>query len=337
MRCCGSVLTQQAVMKVQRVGEHCYAAISDQSGAFHSNSGLVAAGRGLVIDTQADLPHARQMMALFGTVWRGRPQLVVNTHEDGDHVWGNQLFEGAEIIAHRSVRERMPQVADPLRIRELIQASQSVLPRPPLADHRGLLAMAWQLCRHFDFEGVRLVLPTTVFDKRRVLDLDGTEAQLIYVGGCHQVGDTIVHLAGDRVVFAGDVVFRCSTPMGWNGSYAKWFEVLDLIISLDPEVIVPGHGPVCGIEGAMEMKAYLEYVLEESRRCYDVGLDALDAAKKIPLGPYAHWNAPARLYLNVARAYREFRHEAADAPWDRAQAFDAMLAVARDRGLAVEF
>jgi hypothetical protein len=25
---------------------------------------------------------------------------VINTHEDGDHVWGNQLYEGAEIIAH---------------------------------------------------------------------------------------------------------------------------------------------------------------------------------------------------------------------------------------------
>lgn len=324
-------------MKLQRVGEHCYAAIYDQGGAFQSNSGLVAAGRGLVIDTQADLPHARQMIQLFGKVWRGRPQLVVNTHEDGDHVWGNQLFDGAEIIAHWSVTERMPQVADPATIRELIQASEGVLSPSPLAAHQGLLARARQLRGDFDFDGLRLVLPTTVFDERHALDLDGTKVQLLHVGACHQIGDTIVHVPGDRVVFAGDVVFRRSTPMGWNGSYAKWLEVLDLIISLDPEVIVPGHGPVCGIEGAMEMKAYLEYVRQESRRWYDAGLDALAASKKIPFGPYASWRAPARLYLNVARAYREFRHEAADAPWDHAQAFDAMLTLARDRGIAVEF
>jgi hypothetical protein len=34
-------------------------------------------------------------------------------------------------------------------------------------------------------------------------------------------------------------------------------QCLDPLIELDPEVIVPGHGPLCGIEGAMEMKAYL--------------------------------------------------------------------------------
>jgi glyoxylase-like metal-dependent hydrolase (beta-lactamase superfamily II) len=324
-------------MKLQQVGEHCYAAIGDQGGAFHSNSGLVAAGRGLVIDTQADLPHARQMMALFRKAWRGSPQLVVNTHEDGDHVWGNQLFDDAEIIAHRRVRERMPQVADPAAIRELIKASQGVPPRPPFANHQGLLAMALQLRQDFDFEGIRLVLPTTVFEQQHPLDLDGTKVQLLHVGPCHQIGDTIVHVPADRVVFAGDVIFRCSTPTAWNGSYAKWLEVLDWIILLDPEVIVPGHGPVCGVEGAMEMRAYLEYVLEASRRCYDAGLDALAAAKTIPLGPYASWRAPARLYMNVVRAYREFRHGDADAPWEHAQVFDAMLAVAQARRIEVEF
>jgi len=47
-------------------------------------------------------------------------------------------------------------------------------------------------------------------------------------------------------------------PIGWAGTYEKWLKALDLIVWLDPDVIVPGHGPVCGIEGAMEMKAYLE-------------------------------------------------------------------------------
>jgi ABC-type branched-subunit amino acid transport system substrate-binding protein len=41
--------------------------------------------------------------------------------------------------------------------------------------------------------------------------------------------------------------------------------------------------------------------------------------------------------MNVERAYREFRNEAADKPWDHAQAFDAVLAVARAKGMEVEF
>jgi hypothetical protein len=87
----------------------------------------------------------------------------------------------------------------------------------------------------------------------------------------------------------------------------------------------------------MEMKAYLEYVREESKRFFGQGLSALEASKKIDLGPYGGWRAPARLVMNVERAFREFRHEAADAPWIHAKVFDAVLAVATARGIAVEF
>jgi glyoxylase-like metal-dependent hydrolase (beta-lactamase superfamily II) len=253
-------------------------------------------------------------------------------------VWGNQLFAGAEIIAHRTVKELMPRVADPREAQQLLAGADRLLTRWLLkAVHPGALAIARQLREDFDFGGIRQVLPTTVFEDRHVLDLDGTEAHLIYVGPCHQTGDTIVHVPRERVVFAGDVIFRECTPMGWNGSYENWDRILDLIIWLDPEVIVPGHGPVCGIEGAMEMKAYLEYVREESQRCFGQGLSALDASKRIDLGPYSRWHSPARLYMNVERAYREFRNEPADAPWDHAKTFDAILAVAKARGIAVEF
>ena len=160
---------------------------------------------------------------------------------------------------------------------------------------------------------------------------------LIYVGPCHQVGDTIIHLPKEGVVFAGDVVFRQCTPMGWTGSYDKWFKCLDLITELNPAVIVPGHGPLCGLEGVRELKEYLQYVRDESRTCFGEGLTALDAAKRIEFGPYGEWRAPARLYMNVERAYREFRDEAPDAPWDAAKTFDAIYEVAKAKGVEVEY
>jgi glyoxylase-like metal-dependent hydrolase (beta-lactamase superfamily II) len=79
----------------------------------------------VVIDTQSDLPHGRQMISLFGKVWRSMPKRVINTHEDGDHVWGNQLFEGAEIIAHKSVPERMKHVANPRETKKLLHSAGS--------------------------------------------------------------------------------------------------------------------------------------------------------------------------------------------------------------------
>ena len=37
-----------------------------------------------------------------------------------------------------------------------------------------LLAAGDQLAQDYDFDGIELVLPTTLFDDRHVLDLDGT-------------------------------------------------------------------------------------------------------------------------------------------------------------------
>ena len=56
----------------------------------------------------------------FVAACKGMPKRIILTHEDADHVWGNQLFPGAEIIAHRSVLpERMKQVAEPKDTQQL--------------------------------------------------------------------------------------------------------------------------------------------------------------------------------------------------------------------------
>jgi cyclase len=325
-------------MEMKQVSDNCFAVLIEKNRVCDANSGLINRGGGVVIDTQSDLAHARQMIEMFSKVWSAMPKHVVITHEDADHIYGNQLFEGAEIIAHRSVPERMKLVANPEEIQHLLHGVANVTTRTALqAVHPGVVAAGLQLLEDYNFDGVELVLPTTLFDTRYELNLDGTEVHLIYVGPCHQVGDIIVHVPKERVVFAGDLIFRQCTPMGWVGSYEKWFQALDLIVKLNPEVIVPGHGPLCGIEGVIEMKAYLQYVREESKKCFDAELTSLDAAKRIEFGPYGEWRAPARLFMNVERAYREFRGEPPDAPWDQAATFDAIYEVAKAKGIEVEY
>jgi cyclase len=326
-------------MKMEQVSNSCYAVLNEKNRVCDANSGLINVGGGMVIDTQSDLPHAQQMIEMFGKVWPAMPKRVVNTHEDSDHVFGNQLFEGAEIIGHRSLPERMKNVAEPEELQKMMKAANGAVTGfllkfiPP-----GIVAAANQLAEDYDFGAVELVPPTTLFDNSLELILDDAEVHVLHVGPCHQVGDTIVWMPKERVLFAGDVLFRQCTPMGWVGTYEKWFETLDMIVDeLKPEVIVPGHGPLCGVEGAIEMKAYLQYVRNESRDFFDKGLKAGEAARKIDLGPYADWLSPERIYLNVERAYREFRGESFDKPWDQAKTFDEIYRVARARGLEPTF
>ncbi len=140
-----------------------YACLQEDRGLGTSNSGLINRGGGLVIDTFWDLPHTRQMIELYSRVWRHPARRVVNTHHNGDHCWGNQLFPAAEIIGPRWCRDHFTRES-PAFLQQL--ASLSAHPDPALASFAAAFA-GW------DFGGIELHPPTTVFDERLSLDLDG--------------------------------------------------------------------------------------------------------------------------------------------------------------------
>jgi cyclase len=312
-------------MELRQIASDVYACLQEDQGLGTSNSGLINRGGGLVVDTFWDLPHTRQLIEHYTRVWPEPARRVVNTHRNGDHCWGNQLFRGAEIIGHRLCRDEFRK-ENPAVMQALRNGVRSE--DPSLASFAALLA-AW------DFSDIELTPPTTVIDQRLDLDLDGIPAQLLYVGPAHTSGDVIVHLPEQRIVFTGDVLFRLCTPIGWEGTYAGWIAALDRIVALQPDVVVPGHGPLCGVEGPREMKEYLLYVRAEAQRFFDAGVSEVDAAKRIDLGPYAGWTEPERIVFNVARAYRELRGEPFDASIDITATFRGMYEIRKSRGQVV--
>ena len=234
-------------MELRRIAKDVYACLQPERGLGWSNSGFVNRGGGVVIDTFWDLPLTRRLIESYASVWKEPARRVVNTHHNGDHCWGNQLFESAEIIGHRLCAASFG--------KERPEAMQALRESGGFGD-KALSSFAKAL-RPFNFAGIVLTPPTTLIDKRLELDLDGVAMELLYVGPAHTLGDVIVHLPEQRVIFAGDVLFRLCTPVGWEGTFAKLEEALDRIVALQPEVVVPGHGPLCDATGAREMKAYL--------------------------------------------------------------------------------
>ena len=304
-------------MELQEIAKDVFACLQADRGLGCSNSGLVNRGGGLVVDTFWDLSHTRDLVAEYSRVWRGPARRVLNTHSNGDHCWGNQLFPQAEILGHRLCAEGFGKESPAML--EMVRSAAG-------SDDRALASLARKLA-DWDFSGVELRPPTRLIDDRLDLDLDGVAVELLYVGPAHTGGDVIARLPKERIVFTGDILFRRCTPIGWEGTYDNWIAALDRIVALAPAVIVPGHGPLCGVEGPKEMKAYLEYVRRESKRFFDQGLSALDAAKRIDLGPYAGWTEPARIIFNVERAYRELRGEPYDRPIDAVALFRGMYEI----------
>ena len=306
-------------MELAHIGTDVYACLQPDTGLGASNSGFVARDGGLVVDTMWDLPRTRNLIDLYATVSRAPTRRLVNTHHNGDHCWGNQLFAetGAEIIGHRLCAEYFTREASPEMFVALCDATDVA---PPLDGFA-------QSLRAFDFHDIVLTPPTTLIDDDTVIDLGGTPAHLLYVGPAHTPGDVVVHLPDDGIVFTGDILFHQCTPIGWEGTFANWIAALERIEALEPAVVVPGHGPRADVDGLRGQREYLEYVFVETRESFELGRSTLEAAEHIDLGPYGLWTEPERLAFQVDRAYREFAGVAWDHPVDTTKVFTEVAAL----------
>ncbi|MEP7352656.1 MAG: MBL fold metallo-hydrolase [Acidobacteriota bacterium] len=74
--------------------------------------------------------------------------------------------------------------------------------------------------------------------------LGDTRVEVHNFGPAHTGGDSIVYFPDDKIVHSGDVVVgvapNCDYPDG--GSVANWPKVLDKILKLDFQLLIPGHG-----------------------------------------------------------------------------------------------
>ncbi|TFF90318.1 MAG: MBL fold metallo-hydrolase [Promethearchaeota archaeon] len=296
-------------MELKEIKSNIYACMQEDKGFGWNNSGFVNLGGGLIIDTLYDLNHTRKMIELYSKIAQKPIKRLINTHHNGDHTWGNQLLiDNTEIIGHKLCAEEMEKE----KIRNLPGFLQTTINKPKRFPE-GMRYFIDQISE-FDFSEVNITLPNNIIEDDLELDLDGFPCQIIYVGPAHTPGDLIVNLPEQKVLFAGDIVFWKCTPLGWIGTYEKWIEALELIKSLKPEVIIPGHGPLCNFDAVDTLIGYFNSVYTQSKKFFDDGLDMMEASKRINLGEYKDWTGPERLIFNVNRAYREFQ---GIGPWDK--------------------
>lgn len=285
---------------LHELGDACYAYLQPDGSWGWSNAGLVVGdGVSLLVDTLFDLKLTRKMLDTMAALTASAPiGTLLNTHANGDHCYGNQLVQGVAIVASEATALEMSEVP-PAMLHALNTAAGEV----------------GQLFRHFfgafDFDGIDVTMPTRTFSGRLDVEVGGREVQLIEVGPAHTRGDTIAYVPDAKTVYTGDILFIGGTPIVWAGPLSNWVAACDLMLSMDIETVVPGHGPLTDKTGIASVRDYLAFVDGAASARHATGMDALDAARDIAheVGAreeFKGWGEFGRIAVNVDTAYRSF-------------------------------
>ncbi len=285
-----------------------------------SNCGLITGGHDAVlVDTQFTKPLTRR---LIDTIGERVPDVtvttVVNTHANGDHCWGNDLFPLSVIVSSRSTADGMADEIPPDRLAELIGSTPADSP---------LGSYLRRYFGGFDFSEISVTQPTCAFTGEMEIDAGGTAIRLIEVGPAHTDGDVIAYVPDQGVVFAGDILFIGDHPIMWTGPIENWIDACSRIVKTGAETIVPGHGPVTDAVGVAGFRGYLEHIAEQAERRHRAGMPYWEAAVDIPLPErYAGWGHRERLVITTAAMYRNL---GCDEPTDLMSVLTRMAEVVR--------
>ena len=285
------------------LGNNIYCYLQPDGGWGWSNAGLIADGdESLIVDTLFDEDLTLEMLdSMKSAEPKGMKNIraLINSHSNGDHCNGNNCVDTEEVISSEATLEEMSHESPEMMAALLKQAPEM-----------GTLGKYFLECfGSFNFEGVTKRLPNTTFTGETQRQVGDKIVELIEVGPAHTNGDVLVHVPSDKVVFTGDILFIEGHPILWAGPVKNWINACDRIISMEVDFVVPGHGPVTDNRGVKAVRDYLVYIDTESRKRFESGMSALEAAKEIDLDLFSTWGDGERIAVNVNSLYREYKGE----------------------------
>lgn len=252
-----------ANLQVERVSDNIYALVgtteqrSPENLANNSTHGVIVTDQGVIlVDPGGSYLGAKQIHQTIKWLTDKPVKWVINTGGQ-DHRWlGNDYFQqlGAEVIAsNQAVLDHKARAGEHLtRLDQLIGDS---------------------------LKGTEPAYADITFDTQLKLTLGGVALELYHFGPAHTLGDAIVWLPKEQVLFSGDVVYvNRMLGVGPARNINSWIQVFEKMAEFKPKHIVPGHGQLTNLEQAtQDTYRYLRHLRDGIRHIIEDGGDMMAA------------------------------------------------------------
>jgi len=203
---------------------------------------IVAERCAVVLDTLLCPEDAQAMMDIVRNELMGRKVLVVNSHADWDHCWGNAYFAGkfaVPIIGHDYAVVRM----------------ESAEARAGLEEYQQKYPL---------FRNVALVSPTVTFHDHLTINGGDLTIRLFAAPG-HHPDHSAAWIPELRLLLAFDAIEQPLPIVENAAAVPAMFATLEHFLSLQPQRVLCSHGKVTN-PGLIQQN--LDYLREIEQRCH---------------------------------------------------------------------
>ena len=254
-----------------------------------SNAGIILTQEGVVlIDSGHNPPDSQAILKAVKQLTPLPVRFLINTEPHGDHTTGHFVFSPpAIIIAHEGATESMKKAYNPQRNEKL------------MADYPDMRE---------SFKGFKMITPQIEYRDKMTLNVGERTFELYYLKNVHSEADTAIWLPKERVIFSAAVagVKRFSNLRPYV-QIEDMISAMKMMKALNPEIVVPGHGPPGTTKIFDDSIQYYTLLLERVGKMAKEGKSLDSIKKELRMPETDDWASKDRIDTNIESAYRSVK------------------------------
>jgi cyclase len=251
-----------------------------------SNAAIILTQEGVVlIDSGHNPPDSFALQRAMKQLTSQPIRFLINTEPHSDHTTGHFLFSlPAIIVAHEGSSDSMKKAFDPQR------NERRMAEYPDMREA---------------FKGFKMITPHVEYREKLTLQVGERTLELYYLKNVHSEADTAIWLPKERVLFAAASVgvkrFNNHRPFV---SLPDTLVAIKMMKALNPEIVVPGHGPPGTSQILDDYERYYNLLIERVGKVAREGKSLDEIKKELKMPEYDDWQGKDRFPNNIEAAYR---------------------------------